>query len=344
MGYWPQTIERWQDEGMPADVHLHQFFGFDRRESVPIGTGIVPSFRERIIEETDRHVIRQRTDGVLVKALKTGESGGVRMSMDQHIRFPVYDRASWNEFKKRLNPKSPCRYPLFWEEVKSHLRGRDYPVSVHGGSLFGWPRNWMGIENASTMFYDDPSLMHDIMEYLTEFMIELITPALAEIGDVDFGVFWEDMAYKTASIISPKLVREFMLPRYKRITAVMHKYGVKTIALDSDGNVEELIPIWLEAGINLHYPLEVAAGMDPVALRKKYGKDLLMWGGIDKRVLAQDKAAVRREVLSKAPFLIEQGGWIPGIDHAVPPDASFANYMYYLELVRAVAEGRPLPD
>jgi uroporphyrinogen decarboxylase len=344
MGYWPQTIERWEDEGMPADVHLHAFFGFDRRDGVHLNAGMVPDFRDKTLEETDRYVIRQRSDGVVTKALKTGESHGVRMSMDQHIRFPVEDRASWNEFKKRFNAKSPCRYPLFWEEYKSHLKGRDYPLSIHGGSMFGWPRNWMGFERAATILYDDPALMREIMEFTADFMIELITPALEEIGDIDFGGMWEDMAFKTASIISPKHAREFMLPCYKRVTEVMHKYGIQVIALDSDGYVDELIPIWLEAGINLIYPLEVASGEDPVALRKKYGKDLLIWGGIDKRVLAVDKAAIRREVLSKTPFLIEQGGWIPGIDHSVPPDASFANYMYYLEVVRAVCEGRPVPS
>jgi len=344
MGYWPQTVERWEDEGMPPDVHLHAFFGFDRREGVPINAGMVPGFRDKTLEETDRHIIRQRGDGVITRALKTGESHGVRMSMDQHIRFPVEDRDSWREFKKRFNPKSPCRYPLFWEECKDRVKDRDYPLCIHGGSMFGWPRNWMGFERASMMLYDDPGLMHEIMDYLADFMIELITPALQEIGDIDFGVFWEDMAYKTASIISPKHAREFMLPRYKRITEVMHKYGVKTISLDSDGYVDELIPIWLEAGINLIYPLEVASGEDPVALRKKYGKELLIWGGIDKRALAKDKAAVREEVLSKAPFLIEQGGWLPGIDHAVPPDVPFENYVYYREVVRAVAEGRPVPQ
>ena len=100
--------------------------------------------------------------------------------------------------------------------------------------------------------------------------------------------------------------------------------------LDSDGNVEELIPLWLESGINGVYPMEVAAGMDVVKLRREYGKDLLMTGGIDKRVLARDRKAIDEELEAKIP-LAEQGGYIPHIDHAIPHDVPYENFAYYWE-------------
>ena len=344
---WAQTLERWHGEGLPEDVHLNnniEFesrFGFDRHEIVPVLNPMfptIPPFKEEVIEETDRYIIRRRNDGVTTRALKEGSVGGARASMDQHIQYPVRDRASWNEFKKRLDPKSPARRLNYWDDYKRCMRGRDYPIFVAGGSLFGWPRNWMGLETASTMLYDDPGLMHEIMDHITDFVIEIITPALAEIGDVDFGMFWEDMCYKTGSMISPRLFREFMLPRYKRIVEVFHRCGVDVLMVDSDGHVDELIPLWLEAGINCVYPLEVAAGEDPVALRKEYGRDLLLRGGIDKRALALDKQAIDQELYSKVPFLVEQGGWIPSLDHGVPPDVPYANYLYYLDLLRRLCD------
>ena len=85
------------------------------------------------------------------------------------------------------------------------------------------------------------------------------------------------------------------------------------------------------------FALEAAAGEDPVALRRRYGKDLLLVGGIDKRALAKDRRDIEREVLAKAPFLLEHGGWIPSIDHAVPPDVPLENYRYYLSLLRKLA-------
>jgi len=338
MGLWGQAVERWEDEGMPSDVHQAQLFGQDRRDTVPINHGIIPGFREQIVEENDHYVIARHTDGVLSKSLKEGTARGTRPSMDQRYQFPVRDRPSWEDFRRRLNPKSPARYPVYWEDYKRCVRDRDYPLGVHCGSLFGYPRNWMGFEAAALMMYDDPALMHEIMEYLTEYMIELITPALREIGDLDYGIFWEDMCFKTASIISPKHFREFMVPRYQRITAVLHQYGVDVIMVDSDGHVDELVPLWIESGINGVYPFEVAAGEDVVALRKQYGRELLIWGGLDKRALAHGRQAIEQELYSKVPFMLEHGGYIPGIDHAVPHDVSYGNYMYYRELLRKMCE------
>ena len=128
-----------------------------------------------------------------------------------------------------------------------------------------------------------------------------------------------------------------MMPRYKKITELLRSNGVDVIFLDSDGNVEQLVPLWLEAGINYIWPFEVAAGNDAVALRKKYGKDLIIGGTIDKRALAKDKKAIREEVMSKVPFLLEQGGYFPSVDHLVPPDITFENYCYYINLMREVA-------
>jgi len=151
------------------------------------------------------------------------------------------------------------------------------------------------------------------------------------------ATFWEDMCYKTGPLISPAMVRKFMMPRYKKITDLLHSYGVDVIFLDSDGNVEQLIPLCLEVGINLIWPFEVAAHNDAVALRKKYGKNLILSGTIDKRALAKGRGAIREEVMSKVPFLLEQGGYFPSVDHLVPPDVTFENYCYYINLMREIA-------
>ena len=128
-----------------------------------------------------------------------------------------------------------------------------------------------------------------------------------------------------------------MVPRYKKITELLRSKGIDVIYVDSDGNVEQIIPLWLESGINHVWPLEVAAGNDAVALRKKYGKNLILSGNIDKRALIKGKEAIREEVISKVPFLLEQGGYIPSVDHLVPPDVTFGNYCYYINLIREVA-------
>ena len=166
-----------------------------------------------------------------------------------------------------------------------------------------------------------------MMETITEFSIALLKKALKE-APVTVVQFFEDMCYCTGSLISPAMFREFMLPRYRRITDVIRGLGVDTIFVDSDGKVDELIPLWLEAGINGVMPMEQAAGNDIFAYRRQDGSDLLMAGGIDKRALAQGKAAIDRELEEKIPLAFH-GGYIPHLDHLIPPDVPFDNLAYY---------------
>jgi uroporphyrinogen decarboxylase len=166
-----------------------------------------------------------------------------------------------------------------------------------------------------------------MMEFITQFILDLLPRVLDE-APITALFFWEDMCYRSGPLISPDMFREFMLPRYRRITDLARSRGIDLSFVDSDGNVEELIPLWLESGISGVYPMEVAAGMDVVKLRRQYGKDLLMTGGIDKRVLARDRKAIDEELEAKIP-LVELGGFIPHIDHAIPHDVPYDNFSYY---------------
>jgi uroporphyrinogen-III decarboxylase len=125
-----------------------------------------------------------------------------------------------------------------------------------------------------------------------------------------------------------------MLPSYKRLTGFLRKNGVDVIMIDTDGNPTALIPLLLEAGVNGLYPLEVTAGMDARVLRKEYGSDLLLVGNLDKRVLLKSREEIKREVESKVPLLAESSGYIPSLDHTVPPDVPYENYIYYLEVLK----------
>ena len=334
--FFIEALDRWKKEGLPADVHPSEYFGFDRMEIVPINSGwrelLVPTFDVETLEENATHKVIMDRDGAKKRVRKEHRL----LSMDQWLEYPVKDRKTWREYKKRLNPHSPARYPLWWKEEKERYKERSYPLGITVGSFFGWMRNWIGLENLSYIMSDDPSLIEEINEYLEYFIIETIKPVLEDI-DFDFAHFWEDMAYKTGSLVSPSFVKKYMVPHYKRIVELLHSKGVDIITLDSDGNIWELIPIWLDCGINGVLPNEVAAGMDIVKMRKKFGKNLIIAGGIDKRVLSRGKKDIEKEVMSKVPYLLSTSGYFPCIDHSVPPDVPFDNYLYYLELIRKLA-------
>jgi len=366
--FWEQTLEKWVEQGAPKEIinprFRREYFRFERicwltetkfggiagsgigegREEAPLkidlGHGItmraggrllIPYYEPRIISEDERTVTLINTMGQTVKYIKDSLT---RMPM--FLDWPVKDRATWNEHKKRLDPNTPERWPSDWNAFVQKMNGKSEPLSLEVGSFYGFLREWVGSERILYMFYDNPGLIEDMMEQILYLETEVIKRVLKDIK-VQQATFWEDMCYKTGPLISPAMVRKFMMPRYKKITDLLHSYGVDVIYLDCDGNLNELIPLWLEAGINLIWPFEVAAGNDAVALRKKYGKDLIIGGTIDKRALIKGKEAIREEVMSKVPFLLEQGGYFPSVDHAVPPDVTFENYCYYINLMREVA-------
>jgi hypothetical protein len=168
------------------------------------------------------------------------------------------------------------------------------------------------------------------------FSLEIFKKIFAAGITFDFVNLWEDMCYRSGLLVSPKIVKEMMVPRYRILTDFLRKNGVDVFLLDCDGNVDELVPLLIEGGVNGIFPMEVQAGSDPIAMRKKYGRDLIIAGGIDKRELTKGKKEVDEE-LKKIPWLLEQGGYYPIVDHLVPPDVPLQNYMYMMEQLQKMA-------
>jgi uroporphyrinogen decarboxylase len=174
-----------------------------------------------------------------------------------------------------------------------------------------------------------------MMDTMLNLEIECAKRVLKDIKP-DYAMIWEDMAYKNGPMISPTMFRKYMMPRYKKITDLLRSHGVNVIIVDTDGNVNQLIPLWIESGVNATWPLEVAAGNDAVELRKKYGTDFILMGNLDKQAIAKGKDAIRTEIMKKVPFLLEKGGYFPSADHMIPPDVSWENYCYFINTLREV--------
>ncbi len=186
----------------------------------------------------------------------------------------------------------------------------------------------------SLILYDDPAWFEEMVETIADCIISTLTRILATGAQFEACGMWEDMAYNAGPLISPRHFRQYLVPHYRRITDLLHKHGVDVIWTDCDGKIEKLIPLWLDAGVNCMFPIEIGTwGADPVRYRREYGKDLLMMGGFDKHILARTPAEIQAEVTRLTP-LVEEGGYIGFCDHRVPPDVSYANYLTYLDAVR----------
>ena len=352
LGIWPQTQDRWIAEGMPEDKRLGDWFtgadagrdntvGLDVREFVPVHMGMSPPFEHRVIEKTDRYEVIQDGSGILRKALVEGSVRGGRASMDQYLRFPVETVADLRELKKRYDPSDMARYPADWRESVAGWNERDH-VLILGRNcctgFYGVARAWMGTENLCLAIHDDPALCAEMFEFIADFVIEVTTP-IVEAVEFDYFNFFEDMAFKSGPLMSPRSFRELVFPHYRRAIDHLKRHGVRYVSLDSDGNTETLIPQFLEMGVDVHWPFERAADMDPVRIKAEYGRDLRIWGGIDKREIARGPDAIDRALLELAP-LIDGGGFIPALDHTFPPDISWPNFCHYIEQKQRLIEGR----
>lgn len=334
---WTANYDRWHEEGLPRNFSLKSLYDFDNVLEVGIYYGMAPSFERQVISEDDEFVIYINHEGIKMREKKIG----AETSMPDFIEFPVKIREDYQNLKWRFQLNAEHRFPEERRKRMSLFKHGNMPVRSFAdreGGFFGPLRNLMGLENLSYAFYDDISLVEEMMDDKAELIIAIVDEIL-KYTHIDYFAFWEDMAYRGGSLLSPNLFRKYMLPRYKKVTEHLRSRGIDLIFVDSDGDISELIPLWLEAGLNGVWPLEVQAGMDVVKLRKQYGKDLLMIGGLDKRALTKDKAAIKEEIMSKVPKLISEGGYIPALDHSIPPDVPLENFLYYLQILREVIEG-----
>ena len=349
IGVWAQTIERWNKEGMPEGTERFnvlkgsEFFGLEHCEWLDANFLLSPPFETSVIKEDERTIIFMDRFGCTRRGLKDGQIGSSRSSMDQFVEFAVESRSDFHALKERFDPHDSNRYPKNWNELIETWKSRDYPLALSRGGEFGFYsllRRFMGTENACTIFYDDPVLAEEMLDFFADFFIQFSGQVLTQVKP-DWYNWFEDFAFKTGPLISPAIFKKFLLPRYRRVNDHLRTHGIDIISLDSDGNIEVLLPMIIEAGFNQICPMEQAAGMNAVAIRKQYGNALAMLGSIDKRELAKGKKEIEREVLRQVPFLLETGGYIPTVDHTVPPDVSYENFLYYLKVKRRIVEGRP---
>lgn len=358
LGMWTETLDRWYAEGLdpalktalPADWGamrddeyervLVREFALDRvdylRGAIASGytdTPFYPGFEREVLSDDGHTRVVRDVDGITKRELSAYSTS----SMPQFLRYPVENRADFMRLLPRLDPDTPERVCADYETLCRRYAQRDFPAGLTICGALGHPRNLLGIEALSIAYYDAPALIHEIMEHWTEFYCRLATRAWRGIS-FDFVLIWEDMAYKNGSLISPRLVREFMLLYYKRFIDHVRGLGCDIIIVDSDGDVTQLAPLFIEVGVNVMLPFEVQAGMDVRAFRKRYGRNLALIGGLDKRSLTHGRAAIDAEIELRVPELLAGGGYIPCLDHTCPPDVSLSAFRYFLERVRSLPE------
>lgn len=360
-GFLPELLEKWLHEGhltqeqyhraMTADesIELEELstrLGFDvaYHRVFSMNTRISPHFEPYVVEELPDGA-RKVMDPWGVVLLQKPGAMGIPMEFDHLLK----GRKEWEEyFKPRLN-FDPARVEGVWVNCETEMRrfdqggldylkqeGRENHYLLHCGSLYGTIRDYVGIEELCYMLADDEDLVVEMIDTNAELCYQCTKYALETGAKFDIGHFWEDICYKNGPLVNPAFFAEHVGPHYKRITELLASYGVNLVSLDCDGNVDELVPIWLENGVSVMFPIEVGtwgASIEP--WRKQYGKQVRGVGGMRKHILAHDYAAVDEEI-ERLRRLVDLGGYVPCPDHRIADDAKWENVQYYCDRMHQV--------
>lgn len=341
------TLKRWRQEGLPADVNWYDYLlekelriKVDKGRSKPLDFNVsftmIPEFEEKVLEHKDGHYVVQDVKGTIVEIADNFDVTYLRSAKDfvtrKYIRFPVENIKDWDAIKKRYDANDPSRVPVNLKELGVKLRDRDYLLQSGIPGPFWQLRDWCGFENLCILMATDQDFVMEMVEFWKNFVLSVLRRIKGYVS-YDSVIISEDMAYKEKSMISPLMIKKYLMPVWSVWAEALKESGCRVVMLDSDGYIGELIPLWIESGINCCTPIEIAAGNDPVEIRKIYGKKMGLYGGIDKRLIARGGKALENEIYRVVPYLLKDGGYIPSCDHGVPPDVSWQNFIEYSRLL-----------
>ena len=328
-GYWNENFSAWRifrEHGITGNAEADRFFNFDRVEVFSGTIWMNPWFEEKVIGETATTRILVNQHGLIAEVPRDGHD-----TIPHFLRASIRTPDDWARARQeRFRRDDPARRVDVERLARLHPRDRDYPLGVNCGSLMGRVRDMLTFEGFAYAIYDHPEMLEDMVETACVLVEDLLDQVLGSI-DFDFASGWEDICYKSGPIVSMGFFRDVVLPRYRRIGAKLASAGIDLWYTDCDGDIRQLVPGWLEAGLNTMFPFEVNSSGPPGELLARYAPRLRILGGVDKLALGRGRAAIRECLESLAP-LVDKGGYIPFCDHRCPPNVDERDYLYYLDL------------
>jgi uroporphyrinogen decarboxylase len=322
---WESTIERWEREGMPKGADYNEYFGLDFLPGIWADNS--PRFPEKVLEETEECVVKTTSWGATRRTWK--HRGGV----PEYMAFKVTTPDEWAKARKRMTPD---RDRVDWAKLKT-----DYPKWRQAGRWvkasfwFGFDithAHMVGTERLLMAMATDPEWVVDMWNHELDIDIALFQ-MVWDAGYQFDEIHWpDDMGYKLAQFFSMDMYREMLKPVHKRACDWAHAKGCK-VRLHSCGDIRPLVPELIEIGVDMLNPLEVKAGVDPVALKKQYGKQLAFHGGLN-AVLYDKPELLHAEMRKVIPAMKAGGGYVASTDHSVPDTVSLEKFREFVRLAK----------
>lgn len=323
---WTDTIDRWVKEGMPSRDYI-DYFDLDRTAYIRLDNS--PQYPEETLEETEQYRIYTTRWGATMRSWKHATS------TPEHLDFKIKTPEDWQKAKERMAP-SDERIP--WKQLQSQYAAwRKEGRWITGGFWFGFDvthAGLVGTERLLMAMLEEPEWCMDMFNHYLDVDIALMEKVWGSGYTFDELHWYDDMGYKLNQFFSLRVYRELLKPVHKRAIDWAHAHGIPA-RLHSCGDIRPFIPELLDIGLDGLNPLEVKAGMDPVAIKKQYGDRLLLHGGVN-AVLWDQPEQILEEIERVVPVLKQNGGYVFASDHSIPSTVSLEGFRHIIETVKRV--------
>jgi uroporphyrinogen decarboxylase len=325
---WPSTLARWWQEGLPTDVEWHDYVGADHIRMILVDNS--PRYPVQVLEQTDTYQIHTNEWGA------TKKDWIPTSSTPEYLDFTVKDPDSWAKAKERMTP-DPDR--IDWDLLKREYRGwREQGDWISAAFWFGFEVTYSHMVGVP-LFYamaEQPEWVIDMVSTMVDLSIALFDMVWEAGYHFDQVNWWNDMGFKGKQFMSVQMYRDLFKPADRKAAEWAHSKELK-VYYHSCGNVNPFVPELIDAGVDMLNPLEVKAGMDPLALKAQYGETLAFHGGLN-ALLYDPPELMWAEMERVIPVMKENGGYVIGTDHSIPDNVSLDQYCQFME--RAKELGR----
>ncbi|HHY46407.1 MAG TPA: hypothetical protein GX506_03810 [Firmicutes bacterium] len=359
------TLRHEEPEVIPNQV---EFFD-DKSQQKFLPPVQAQDWREALIQQyefLDNFIVRVARSGFLMRTVEKSPDRSV-IEFETGARWVIHRKPYWREYTSRPiqhprdldrfempDPDKPAARPGFTRNYEvdnmykpnlaetsrysgiaedvSYFKQRGYFTTAEINGFFSGVWYFLrGFEDFLMDMVTDEGFARQLVDMIGEFNLKDAKNLL------DTGIhcidFCDDLGHNRGMFISPKMYEKYFLPWHARLAALCHSYGAY-VNIHSHGNINEIMPMIVDAGIDILNPVGPSDGMNLAELKRKYGHRITFFGGISKFIGEMDSDQLERHIRDVITAGAPCGGFILREEGGVPYTMSEQNFRFYLEISR----------
>ncbi|NPV46715.1 MAG: hypothetical protein HPY69_07140 [Armatimonadetes bacterium] len=212
----------------------------------------------------------------------------------------------------------------------------DKAVMAHSRGTFEISWFIRGMDGLMLDLALEPARAQALMDRVQERLLERLRRVLEAGGDaIVLAEYNDDVGSQNGLLMSPEMWRQYFRPRVAEVFDLVRRYRCR-VRYHCCGSLRAIIPDLIELGLEILNPVQpLAQGMDPVELKREFGRDLTFHGGIDMQDLLPHATVqgVRDHTARLLEVMNQDGGWIACASHSLQPDTPPENIVAMYEVL-----------